>query len=72
VPYEFGLGQITDQGADAIFLWNPSFFQHFCPLVLAPDACAGGYLSLTQPAQAILRGALALQAMADCTDCPNG
>jgi hypothetical protein len=72
VPYEFGLGQITDQGADAIFLWNPSFFQHFCPLVLSSEACAGGYLGLIQPDQAMLRGALALQAKADCTDCPNG
>ena len=34
VPYEFGLGQITDQGTDAIFMWNPIFFQQFCPLML--------------------------------------
>jgi hypothetical protein len=72
VPYEFGLGQITDQGADAIFLWNPTFFEQFCPLVLSSDACSRGYLGLIQPDQAILRGALALQAKADCPDCPNG
>ena len=42
VPYEFGLGQITDQGADAIFMWNPVFFQQFCPLVLVAEClCAG-------------------------------
>jgi hypothetical protein len=72
VPYEFGLGQVTEQGADTIFLWNPVFFQHFCPLVLSADACSRGYLGLNVPDQAILRGALALQAKADCTDCPNG
>jgi hypothetical protein len=72
VPYEFGLGQMTDQGADAIFLWNPTFFQQFCPLILSSDACSRGYLGLTVPDQAILRGALALQAKADCADCPNG
>jgi hypothetical protein len=72
VPYEFGLGQVTDQGADAIFMWNPVFFNQFCPLVLSSDACSRGYLGLTVPDQALLRGALALQAKADCVDCPTG
>jgi hypothetical protein len=72
VPYEFGLGQVTDQGADAVFLWNPVFFEQFCPLILSSDACSRGYLGLTQPDQAMLRGALALQAKADCVDCPTG
>jgi hypothetical protein len=72
VPYEYGLGQITEQGADAIMIWNTAFFQQFCPLVLSESACAGGYLSLGVDDQAILRGALALQAKADCDDCPIG
>ena len=72
VPFEFGLGQLTDNGTDAIFLWNPEFFAQFCPLVLSEDACADGYLSLTEKGRAILRGALALQAKADCSDCPTG
>ncbi len=72
VPFEFGLGQITDKGTDSIFLWNPGFFQEFCPLVLSESACAQGYLGLTVDNQAILRGALALQSKADCTDCPTG
>lgn len=72
VPYEFGLGQLTDTGADSILLWNASFFDQFCPLVLAEDACQGGYLHLDEEHRAILRGALALQANADCADCPAG
>jgi len=72
VPSEFGLGQITDKGADTIFLWNPAFFQQFCPLVLAQDACSAGYLSLSDNNRAILRGALALQAKAECPDCDTG
>jgi hypothetical protein len=72
VPYEYGLGQLTDKGADTILLWNASFFDQFCPLVLAQDACNGGYLSLLPADQAILRGALALQAKADCANCPAG
>lgn len=72
VPFEFGLGQMTDNGADTVLLWNSSFYDQFCPLILAEDACALGYLHLKADDQAILRGALALQAKADCSDCPSG
>ena len=72
VPYEYGLGQLTDNGADSILLWNESFFAQFCPLVLAEDACAGGYLKLNDEERAILRGALAMEVNADCEDCPLG
>ena len=72
VPYEFGLGQLTDKGVDTILLWNSSFFEQFCPLVLAQDACSRGYLRLKTEDQAMLRGALALQVKADCPACPTG
>ncbi|MBN2550859.1 MAG: hypothetical protein JXB15_16975 [Anaerolineales bacterium] len=72
VPFEFGLGQLTDNGADTILLWTPSFFNQFCPLVLDETACASGYLGLRPEEQAMLRGAVALQAQADCPSCPQG
>ncbi|HSO27239.1 MAG TPA: hypothetical protein VLS48_04165 [Anaerolineales bacterium] len=72
VPYEFGLGQLTDNGADSVLLWNDSFFAQFCPLVLAEDACGRGYLKLSEDERAILRGALALEVNANCEDCPLG
>jgi hypothetical protein len=72
VPFEFGLGQITDNGAEAVLLWNNSFYEQFCPLVLTQSACDKGYLGLHSNDQAILRGALALQAKADCTSCEEG
>lgn len=72
IPYEYGLGQITDRGADALLLWNNDFFSQFCPLILSEDACAQGYLKLTGAEQAMLRGALAVQAQADCPNCPAG
>lgn len=72
VPFEFGLGQITDNGADTILLWNEEFFEQFCPLVLSGDACAEGYLRLPKDAQAILRGALAVSLKVDCAECPYG
>jgi hypothetical protein len=71
-PKEFGLGQITDNGADALLLWNPSFFDQFCPLVLNQDQCEAGYLKLDADTQAILRGALATSANADCVNCEFG
>ncbi len=72
VPYELGLGQITDKGTDSIFLWNPEFYYQFCPLVLSEDTCQSGYLSLTAEQKALLRGALASQAGVDCVECPAG
>ena len=71
-PNEFGLGQITDNGADALLLWNPSFYNQFCPLVLNEDQCSVGYLKLDEADQAILRGALANSADADCATCEFG
>lgn len=68
-PNEFGLGQLTDNGAETILLWNPTFFSQFCPLVLDEKACQKGYIYLNEENQAILRGALALQAKADCEGC---
>ncbi len=72
VAHENGLGQLTDLGADTILLWNPSFYNQFCPLVLAEETCARGYLKLGEEERLILRGALANQANSDCPECPAG
>jgi hypothetical protein len=71
-PQEYGLGQITDNGADTLLLWNPSFYNQFCPLVLTQETCSVGYLKLSDENQAILRGALASSADADCETCEFG
>ena len=71
-PKEFGLGQLTENGAETVLLWNPNFYNQFCPLVLEASTCQKGYLSLDDDQRATLRGALALQAKADCEDCPAG
>jgi len=71
-PLEFGLGQITDNGADALLLWNSSFYDQFCPLVLTAEQCSVGYLKLDAEYQAILRGALASSINADCSTCEFG
>lgn len=67
-----GLGQITDQGADTTLLWNPTFYNSFCPLVLSGEACGAGYLNLKQEEQELLRYALVNSVNAQCADCPLG
>jgi len=69
---EFGLGQLTELGADTVLLWNESFFNQFCPLVLDKDICASGYAQLSDEDKATLRGAVATNASAYCESCPAG
>ncbi len=69
---EFGLGQITENGAEPVLLWNQTFYNQFCPLVLNETRCEVGYSQLSTDEKATLRGALALKAKADCADCPMG
>jgi hypothetical protein len=67
-----GLGHITDNGVEALLLWNASFYAQFCPLVLDSSVCDKGYIHLDAGQQSLLRGALALQAKTDCTSCTAG
>lgn len=69
---EFGLGRITEQGADTILLWNPEFYAQFCPLVLDSGVCELGYAWIEKEDQAMLRGALVMSVNADCADCTAG
>lgn len=67
---EVGLGQMTENGADTALLWNPSFYEQFCPLVLEEKTCQKRYPFLTDEQQATLRGALVRSVDAFCPDCP--
>jgi hypothetical protein len=69
---EYGLGQLTELGADTVLLWNQSFFFQFCPLVLESSVCELGYAQLGPENQATLRGALITDVNAECPDCPAG
>jgi hypothetical protein len=69
---EAGLGQMTEQGADTVLLWNPDFFHQFCPLVLGKAYCDLGFGNLNAPEQNLLRGALVKQVNAACANCASG
>jgi hypothetical protein len=69
---DVGLGQLTENGADTTLLWNPSFFEQFCPLMLEDSTCRKGYAFLQPDDQETLRGALVHSVDAVCADCPLG
>jgi hypothetical protein len=69
---DIGLGQLTEDGADATLLWNPSFYNQFCPLVISADRCGKGYLHLKDDERLLLRQSLVRSVNATCTDCPLG
>ncbi len=69
---EAGLGQLTDNGADTTLLWNQSFYEQYCPLMLADSTCRQGYAQLKPEDQATLRGALVRSVDATCPDCAMG
>ena len=70
---DVGLGQMTEGGADTTLLWNPSFYEQFCPLVLDKRVCQSyGFANLNSDNQALLRGALVGSVDARCENCPLG
>lgn len=69
---DVGLGQLTEQGADTTFMWNPPFFYQFCPLVMDSGECKKGYLGLDDKQQEYMRLALISAVNANCENCPLG
>lgn len=79
---EAGLGQMTENGADVTLLWNPSFYEQFCPLVLDQSVCDSkvypdletnwDYLELSEEERSLLRTSLVSSVNAFCPDCPLG
>ena len=69
---EFGLGQLTELGTDSPLLWNASFYDEFCPLILHEVTCSQGFAQLEPEYQDMLRGAMAAGTNATCPDCETG
>ncbi|MEW6403623.1 MAG: S8 family serine peptidase [Chloroflexota bacterium] len=69
---EYGLGQLNDLGTDALLAWNPSFYNDFCPTVLAAETCSEEYISLSSQERALLRGSVINLVRVDCPTCAQG
>ena len=69
---ESGLGQMTINGADTTLLWNASFYNQYCPLVLDASVCLKPYALLKPVLQELLQFALVRSVNAYCVDCPFG
>ena len=79
---EAGLGQMTEGGADAILMWNPSFYEQFCPSILDQSVCKAKIypkpeekwkgIGLDEADRALLRSALVQSVDSVCPECPLG
>ena len=70
--YEYGLGHVTQMGADTLLRWNPDFYNAFCRQVYSDQTCKTSYAWQPANQQATLRGAV-LQVMdANCEGCRGG
>ncbi len=57
-PYEYGLGCITESGADMLLRWNSSYFLQVCTssYPLNRESCYSGFSALDEDKQTALRG----------------
>lgn len=56
IPYEYGLGSLTQNGIDALLGSDPEHFLKVCIPALGETDCASGYAALTSKQRAELRG----------------
>ena len=69
---EAGLGQMTEQGADTLLLWNTEFYADYCPLVLNKETCAVGFAGLSDQHKKTLRLSLVDGVNSTCPTCDLG
>ena len=57
-PYEYGLGCITESGADMLLRWNSAYYLKICTNAypLNRDSCYSGFSGLDEKKQIALRG----------------
>ncbi len=58
IDYEYGLGRITEYGADLLLRWNPVYYQKLCEEIFFafPEFCGPGFALQEEKHQAMLRG----------------
>ncbi|MDH5606471.1 MAG: hypothetical protein OEY93_06250 [Anaerolineae bacterium] len=70
---EYGIGHITEPGADTLLLWNPNYYREICHMYAGDSSpyCINGFGELEETHQAALRGIVLDQASAYCPECPT-
>ena len=68
--YEYGLGQLSQAGADVVLRWDNDLFASTCTGLIYD--CSQVYGRLPSWIQATLRGGLMRNINAQCPTCPNG
>ncbi|HUH98247.1 MAG TPA: S8 family serine peptidase [Anaerolineales bacterium] len=66
---EFGLGHLTQMGADSLLRWNYPFYDSFCTAQLSADRCQKVYVEQPDYVQALLQGLVIQQVNVDCSEC---
>ncbi|HSB91182.1 MAG TPA: hypothetical protein VLD63_14290 [Anaerolineales bacterium] len=69
---EYGLGHLTEPGADNTLLWNKEFYDSYCPSVLGEVYCGRGYAQQSDYRRSLMRGSILASLDADCPDCEWG
>ncbi|MCE5208440.1 MAG: hypothetical protein LLG42_09045 [Chloroflexi bacterium] len=70
IEFEYGLGQATSFGLDALFQYYPDYFRTICPEIFTADTCTESYAELSPTDQALMRGYFASHFLkADCDTC---
>ncbi len=70
--YEYGLGHITQMGADTLLHWNEPVYIQFCRSVFTSKTCEKPYTWLKAEEKDALRGAVLRTVSGDCEHCPGG
>ena len=69
---EFGLGHLTEMGADSVLRWNYAFYQSTCHDSFSAENCDKFYVDQPPAIQSALRGVVLQHVNADCGNCNFG
>jgi thermitase len=69
---EYGLGHLTEMGADSVLRWNYTFYQSICRGSFAAENCDKYYVDQPSSMQSALRGVVLQKVNADCGNCTYG
>lgn len=70
--YEFGLGHVTQMGADTLLRWNDSYARSFCRQVFTPETCKTPYAWMPATQRDMLRGSVLQVLDGNCENCRGG